>query len=176
MDLELPQEFFKMKEFDDAQSEDEKEQLLWMLSHPIIDKDAQENRGENFSPIQRRAQKKGRRPEAWNFPLPDLEVDLHGLTADEAEVKLEETFAAMEKSGYSILRIIHGGGNPLYGNIKKRIDRKVRTEWKRKILFFKIEPDNAGSSIIQIAPGKNSFSKNSPAKIPGFRLQKRKKS
>ena len=53
-------------------------------------------------------------------------------------------------AGLSVLRVIHGGGNPEYGNVKRIIDRKVRSEWKNRVIFYKVEPDNAGSSIMKI--------------------------
>ena len=66
-------------------------------------------------------------------------------------------------AGLSVLRVIHGGGNPEYGNVKRIIDRKVRSEWKNRVVFYKVEPDNAGSSIMKI--GKPRFFALTPLKV-----------
>ena len=59
-------------------------------------------------------------------------------------------------AGLKVLRVIHGGGNPSYGNVKRIIDRKVRSEWSNRIRLYKVEPDNAGSSIMIIGKPANS--------------------
>ncbi len=144
-----------MKTFFEPQNEDEQTQLEWMLRHPIQDKDFIQNELEAAEQANAQRLKKEikyrKSPASWNMPIPEQEIDLHGYTADEAGAALEEMFEAMTQAGMSVLRIVHGGGNPAYGNVKRLIDRKARSEWKNKILFYKTEPDNAGSSILKLA-------------------------
>lgn len=137
----------------DTYNEDEKIQLAWMATHYITNKD-KEAEVQNFSALQshRKQEKKKsqRNPAAWNLPLPEQELDLHGFTIEEAIAAIEEMFLAMQLAKMSVLRLIHGGGHPSSGLIKKAIDQKVRSEWKGKVRFYGTEPNNAGSSIIQL--------------------------
>ena len=137
------------------ENEDEKIQLAWMLSHPVFDKDFEmeetKKAAEKHAVKNAKQTKRKRSPASWNMPLPEQEIDLHGYSAEEAAASLEDMFDAMHLAGMSVLRIIHGGGNPAYGNVKHIIDRKVRSEWKGKIEFYKTEPDNAGASILKLA-------------------------
>ncbi|WP_255369203.1 Smr/MutS family protein [Fibrobacter sp. UWT2] len=80
--------------------------------------------------------------------MPEDEIDLHGMTSDEAAEAVERRIDDLMIAGLKILRVIHGGGNPSYGNVKRIIDRKVRSEWSNRIQLYKVEPDNAGSSIM----------------------------
>ena len=91
--------------------------------------------------------------------MPEDEIDLHGFTADEAAEAVERRIDDLLIAGLSVLRVIHGGGNPEYGNVKHIIDRKVRSEWKNKVVFYKVEPDNAGSSIMKIGKPRPSVAK-----------------
>ncbi len=129
---------------------DEEIQRQWLEHHFVPDKDAALE--QTKKPVAKRSAKKQRRrhPAAWEMPIPDCETDLHGYSGAEAEALVEEQMKTMERAKLSVLRIIHGGGNPGYGNVKKTIDRCVRTVWKHRILFYKLEPDNAGSSILKI--------------------------
>ena len=98
-----------------------------------------------------------RSPSAWELPVPEDEIDLHGMTADEAAEAVERRIDDLLIAGLKVLRVIHGGGNPEYGNVKRIIDRKVRSEWKNRVVFYKVEPDNAGSSIMKIGhPQQNT--------------------
>ena len=94
--------------------------------------------------------RKVRNPASWDTPLPEDEIDLHGMTADEAAEAVERRMSQMSIAGLSVLRVIHGGGNPAYGNVKKIIDRKVRSEWRNRVVFYRTEIENAGSSILKI--------------------------
>lgn len=135
---------------------EEELQLEWLRNHHIVDKDAEaalaaEN-DEHFRKPDRlvRGRKMGRNPAAWEMPNPEDEIDLHGMTADEAAEAVERRIDDLIIAGLSVLRVIHGGGNPSYGNVKRIIDRKVRSEWSNKVVFYRTEPDNAGSSILKI--------------------------
>jgi DNA-nicking Smr family endonuclease len=137
----------------DAHTEAEKVQWEWLNNHPIQDKDQESKTADSAqkSEIRNRRGKRMRRsPSAWEFPLPEEEIDLHGYVSGEAVAAVENLMDGMEKAGLHILRIIHGGGNPGYGNVKHIIDRSCRTLWKNRIVFYRTEPDNAGSSILKL--------------------------
>lgn len=78
----------------------------------------------------------------------DFYLDLHGYNVDEAIVAVEEAIYTMEKSRLKILRIVHGGGNPGYGPIKKALDREFRGPLRNRIKFHRVETYNSGSSLV----------------------------
>lgn len=138
-----------------ALNADEEFQLEWLKNHRIEDKDEEmrqqaEKEAAEHPVRTQRGRKMRRSPAAWELPVPEDEIDLHGFTADEAAEAVERRIDDLLIAGLSVLRIIHGGGNPEYGNVKHIIDRKVRSEWKNRVVFYKVEPDNAGSSIMKI--------------------------
>ncbi|MCQ2063479.1 MAG: Smr/MutS family protein [Fibrobacter sp.] len=140
-------------------NEEEQFQLEWIKNHRMEDKDEQmklaKEEEAKANPKQNLRGKNMRRsPSAWELPVPEDEIDLHGFTADEAAEAVERRIDDLLIAGFTVLRVIHGGGNPEYGNVKHIIDRKVRSEWKNKVLFYKTEPDNAGSSIMKIGKPK----------------------
>ena len=142
-------------------NEEEKFQLEWIKNHYMEDKDEQMKKqaeAEAEAKPQRsfRGKKMRRNPAAWELPNPEDEIDLHGFTADEAAEAVERRIDDLLIAGLSVLRIIHGGGNPEYGNVKHIIDRKVRSEWKNRVIFYKVEPDNAGSSIMKIGKPRSA--------------------
>ena len=134
-------------------NEIEKMQLAWMDMHPIQDKDGiiEEAKAEEEKKREQVKKFKPRKnPAAWNFPEPEQEIDLHGYVAEEAAAAVANLMEGMRRAGLSVLRIIHGGGNPEYGNVKRIIDQKVATVWRHKVSFYKTEPNNSGSSIMKI--------------------------
>ena len=143
-------------------NEEEKFQLEWIKNHYMEDKDEQMKKQAEAEaeakPQARsfRGKKMRRNPAAWELPNPEDEIDLHGFTADEAAEAVERRIDDLLIAGLSVLRIIHGGGNPEYGNVKHIIDRKVRSEWKNRVIFYKVEPDNAGSSIMKIGKPRSA--------------------
>jgi len=80
----------------------------------------------------------------------EYEIDLHNLTVDESLGAVEMAMEMMEKAGMKTLRIVHGGGNPGYGPIKKALDRVIRSRWKHKVLGWRLEKDNPGSSLLSL--------------------------
>ncbi|MBP5247805.1 MAG: Smr/MutS family protein [Hallerella sp.] len=139
-------------------TEIEKLQLEWMNHNPMQDKDGAIEAAKAEEERQRAQVKKFKKPRknpaAWNFPEPEEEIDLHGYVAEEAAAAVENLMEGMKRAGLSVLRIIHGGGNPEYGNVKHIIDKKVATVWRHKVVFYKTEPNNSGSSIMKI--GQNN--------------------
>ena len=132
---------------------EEEFQMQWIMYHRMEDKDEQMRVDAENAAVQRparlaRGRKMRRNPAAWDLPMPEDEIDLHGMTSDEAAEAVERRIDDLMIAGLKILRVIHGGGNPSYGNVKRIIDRKVRSEWSNRIQLYKVEPDNAGSSIM----------------------------
>lgn len=130
---------------------DEELEFKWIMNHHIEDKDKQEQlTSSNKSVRSPRGKKMRRNPNSWELPIPEDEIDLHGMTSDEAAAAVERRIDDLMVASLKVLRVIHGGGNPNYGNVKRIIDRKVRSEWSNRIQLYKTEPDNAGSSILVI--------------------------
>ena len=154
-----------------ALNEEEEFQLQWINNHHMEDKDAQMQKEAEAAAARParapRGRKMRRSPAAWELPVPEDEIDLHGMTSDEAAEAVERRIDDLMIAGLKILRVIHGGGNPSYGNVKRIIDRKVRSEWSNRIQLYKVEPDNAGSSIRILGKPLPA-----PAKRPQKRLKK----
>ena len=136
-----------------ALNAEEEFQLEWLKNHHIEDKDEQMRLQAEKEAAERPergpcGRKMRRSPASWELPVPEDEIDLHGMTSDEAAEAVERRIDDLMIAGLKVLRVIHGGGNPSYGNVKRIIDRKVRSEWSNRIELYKIEPDNAGSSIM----------------------------
>ena len=160
-------------------NQDEEFQLEWMKNHRIVDKDEQMLADAENAAVQRpsrlvRGRKKRRNPAAWDLPIPEDEIDLHGMTADEAAEAVERRIDDLNIAGLKVLRVIHGGGNPSYGNVKRIIDRKVRSVWSNRIRLYKVEPDNAGSSIMVLGkPAESTPPARSTPKKPAKAAQKK---
>ena len=140
---------------------EEEFQMQWIMNHRMEDKDEQMRVDAENAAVQRparlaRGRKMRRNPAAWDLPMPEDEIDLHGMPADGAAGAVERRIDDLTIAGLKVLRVIHGGGNPSYGNVKRIIDRKVRSEWSNRIRLYKVEPDNAGSSIMIIGKPANS--------------------
>ena len=149
-----------------ALNAEEEFQMQWIMNHRMEDKDEQMQKQAEASAAVRparnpRGRKMRRNPAAWDLPMPEDEIDLHGMTADEAAEAVERRIDDLNIAGLKVLRVIHGGGNPSYGNVKRVIDRKVRSEWSNRIQMYKVEPDNAGSSIMILGKPRPA-----PAKSP----------
>jgi DNA-nicking Smr family endonuclease len=124
-------------------------QIAWMERNFVPDKDA----NAKFAPkyVKKNAKRKNsNHPDGWKLPVPDEEVDLHGLTVDEAIAEIDIRLDAMKSVGYRCLRVVHGGGNPGYGPIKKTLDRQFRGPWKHRVRQILVEPGNSGSSLVVI--------------------------
>ena len=142
-------------------NQEEEFQLQWIKNHHMEDKDKEMQKAAEAEAAARparspRGRKMRRSPSAWELPVPEDEIDLHGMTSDEAAEAVERRIDDLMIAGLKVLRVIHGGGNPSYGNVKRIIDRKVRSEWSNRIQLYKVEPDNAGSSIMIIGKPANS--------------------
>ena len=149
-----------------ALNAEEEFQLEWLKNHHVVDKDEQMRQQAEAEEAARparapRGHKMRRSPAAWELPVPEDEIDLHGMTADEAAEAVERRIDDLLIAGLKVLRVIHGSGNPEYGNVKRIIDRKVRSEWKNRVLLYRVEPDNAGSSIMKIGKPQPETSKKS---------------
>ena len=73
----------------------------WLQTNEVYDKDREEE--DSVSPSERRRQLHAKRP--------DAELDLHGLTKDEAWASLDDFFSQSHAHGFTKILIIHGKGN-----------------------------------------------------------------
>lgn len=129
-------------------SPEEQFQLDFIERYGVRDKD-RELPGKP-SPHKRRTKtdQKSRARTEWVHA--EYEIDLHHLTVDESLGAVEMAMEMMEKAGMKTLRIVHGGGNPGYGPIKKALDRVIRSRWKHKVSGWILEKDNPGSSLLTL--------------------------
>ncbi len=85
----------------------------WEKNNRIYDKDT-ESESEHISPYERRSRLRNKKP--------DAELDIHGLTRDEAWKALEIFFNDSKGKGLEKLLIIHGKGNHSTGEaVLKRV-------------------------------------------------------
>ena len=158
---------------------EEEFQMQWIMNHRMEDKDELMQKLAEADAAVRparmaRGRKMRRNPAAWDLPMPDDEIDLHGMTADEAAEAVERRIDDLNIAGLKVLRVIHGGGNPSYGNVKRIIDRKVRSVWSNRIRLYKVEPDNAGSSIMVLGkPAKSDLPSRTVPKKPSKTARKK---
>jgi DNA mismatch repair protein MutS2 len=78
-------------------------------------------------------------------PAPPLELDLRGLTADEAEARVIGAIDAAVLADHPFLRIIHGKGT---GALRERIQRVVAAD--RRIARFGFAPANQGGTGVTV--------------------------
>ncbi|MDR1636057.1 MAG: Smr/MutS family protein [Treponema sp.] len=76
--------------------------IRWLNTHGVYDKDAEEG-DISSSPAEKRRRLLTRKP--------DAEIDLHGLSQDEAWASLESFFAHAKSQGFLKVTVIHGKGN-----------------------------------------------------------------
>jgi DNA-nicking Smr family endonuclease len=74
---------------------------VWLRINGVHDKDAEGEHELNRAEQRRRL----------HIKRPDAEIDIHGLTRDEAWEALERFFAGARTRGFEKLLIIHGKGN-----------------------------------------------------------------
>ena len=73
------------------------------------------------------------------------EVDLHGLTVEEAVPRIDEVLDAALRAGHAELRVIHGrSGGRLRGALHTRL-RQITA-----VRGFRIDPRNAGVTIVTL--------------------------
>lgn len=82
-------------------------------------------------------------------PAVDEEIDLHGLAVDEAMVQVELAMDRYRRRAGACIRVIHGIGTGGPDTIKATLNRRLQTVWKGRILSFRPEPGNPGSTLIR---------------------------
>ncbi|MDR2480606.1 MAG: Smr/MutS family protein [Treponema sp.] len=88
----------------------------WLRVNGVYDKDTSET-GPHQSAAQRRQRLRRKKP--------DAEIDIHGLTRDEAEQTLLRFFCEAKDRGHEKVLIIHGKGNHCAGEpVLKRLVRE----------------------------------------------------
>jgi DNA mismatch repair protein MutS2 len=80
-----------------------------------------------------------------DVPHAAREVDLHGLTVEEALVRVDEVLDAAMLAGHAELRFIHGrSGGRIRGALHQRL-RAIST-----VQGFRLDPANAGVTIVSL--------------------------
>jgi len=79
------------------------EQAIWLQRHPIIDKDAEEEKFAEKSKMDNSEYLRNLAAEGM--------IDLHGFTRDKAWVALDRYIDECKKRGLRKIRIVHGKGN-----------------------------------------------------------------
>ena len=99
--------------------------------------------------------KAGKRKDRSGGPAPariviavDEEIDLHGLSIDEAMAQVEMALTRWARSGGS-LRVIHGHSSGASDSIKGALRRNLESVWKGRVAAFRPEPGNPGSTLVR---------------------------
>ena len=96
----------------------------WLRRYGVVDKDAV---------AEKAAEQEKQKDRAWLLDMPyEAQIDLHGLTAEEASVRLDQFVSECYKRGIRKVLIIHGKGNHsedtpvLSGMVRSFIERDYR--------------------------------------------------
>lgn len=86
------------------------------------------------------------------------EIDLHGLTADQAREALKEFIAECLRRNYGCVRIVHGkgkGSGPAGPVLKRRVDAWLR-RWEPVLAYVSARPVDGGSGAVYVLLRRNS--------------------
>jgi len=123
-------------------------QIAWLRKNNILDKDAL------ALPVRDVHVKKNRKKKK-SFIIKeskaDSEIDLHGLTVEEALCKVALELELAKKNKWKRIRIVHGIGAKSGGIIRKILEQKFRSEWSALITEYCFERNNRGSSLAVIS-------------------------
>jgi len=96
----------------------------WLRRYGVVDKDAV---------AEKAAENEKQKDRAWLLDMPyEAQIDLHGLTAEEASIRLDQFVGECYKRGIRKVLIIHGKGNHsedmpvLSGMVRSFIERDYR--------------------------------------------------
>lgn len=96
----------------------------WLRRYGVVDKDAV---------AEKAAEQEKQKDRAWLLDMPyEAQIDLHGLTAEEATIRLDQFVGECYKRGIRKVLIIHGKGNHsedtpvLSGMVRSFIERDYR--------------------------------------------------
>jgi DNA-nicking Smr family endonuclease len=96
----------------------------WLRRYGVVDKDAV---------AEKAMEQEKQKDRAWLLDMPyEAEIDLHGLTAEEATMRLDQFVGECYKRGIRKILIIHGKGNHsedapvLSGMVRSFIERDYR--------------------------------------------------
>jgi DNA-nicking Smr family endonuclease len=124
------------------------EQLAWLESNRIFDKDAAAPPVRN---VHLKKNKKKIRKTSFSEPSADSEIDLHGLGLEEAVCKVKLELELAKKNKWKLIRIVHGIGEKSGGIIRKILEQKFRSEWSCLVSDYRYERNNRGSSLATMA-------------------------
>ncbi len=90
------------------------------------------------------------------FPIEDI-LDLHGLTAEQANNQLQHFLQHSQAAGKNVVRIIHGKG---YGSAGRRPVLKTKVnQWLREtaavLAFCSARPETGGTGAVDVLLRKN---------------------
>ena len=122
--------------------------LEWLENNPIIDKDSVGATpcGRPMRVRTKKSKRKKRSP-IIKEKIADSEIDLHGLSAEEAICKVELELELAEKNNWKSIRIVHGIGEKSGGVIRRILEKKFKSEWSSRVVEYKYERNNRGSSL-----------------------------
>ena len=125
------------------------EQLAWLESNRIFDKDAAAPPVRN---VHVKKIKKKKKRSSFSEPAADSEIDLHGLGLEEAVCKVELELELAKKNKWKLIRIVHGIGEKSGGVIRKILEQKFSSQWSGWVSEYRYERNNRGSSLATITP------------------------
>jgi DNA-nicking Smr family endonuclease len=86
-----------------------------------------------------------------NYSLQE-EIDLHGLTADEAQVELHGFIKQCSIDGIRCVRVVHGkglGSGPKGPVLKAGVNRWL-TQWEEVAAFCSAQPRDGGTGAVYV--------------------------
>jgi DNA-nicking Smr family endonuclease len=129
--------------------EDLQKQLNHLEDFGVINKDILEQK--TLDPHKKKPTKKelkASQSRIYSERAADVDLDLHGYSVEESIALVEMTFEMMKAHQLRTLRIVHGGGRPGYGPVKKALDLEFKTRLKGLIRSNTVEPHNSGASFL----------------------------
>ncbi len=78
----------------------------------------------------------------------DEEIDLHGMTVDEAMAQVELVINRHRMARSATVRIIHGKSSGNQNSIKGALHRNLQSRWRNRIQNFRTEPGNPGATLL----------------------------
>ncbi len=101
----------------------------------------------------RRARQKPHRPPPapLSMPVIDEELDLHGMSVDEALAAVDQLLRRHRGRTGAVLRIIHGHSNGAPDSIRRRVRYALDTVWRRHVKRYRYDLHNPGSTLLEVS-------------------------
>ena len=88
-------------------------------------------------------------PRAPLGPIPEEELDMHGMAVDEALAAADALLSRYRGRPGAVLRLIHGHSNRGPDSIRTRLHHALATVWKRRVLRFRLDFHNHGATLVE---------------------------